>query len=174
MQVSSGIDWFDASVEIAFGDQVITIPDIKKALTQRLNFVKLGDGSIGLLPQDWLKKYGLLVKMGESKGNKLRIKKVHFSVLDELLADVDEEALQQELEEKKKRLNSIISSDFSNVQPPAELQAQLRPYQIAGFQWLVFLKEAGWGGILADDMGLGKTVQALAYFLHYRKDHPGS
>ncbi|MBS1584673.1 MAG: SNF2 helicase associated domain-containing protein [Bacteroidetes bacterium] len=172
VQVSSGIDWFDASVEIAFGDQVITIPDIKKALAQRLNFVKLGDGSIGLLPEDWLKKYGLLVKMGESKGNKLRLKKVHFSVLDELLADIDEEALQQELEEKKQKLNNIISADFSNVKPPAQLKAQLRPYQVAGFQWLVFLKEAGWGGILADDMGLGKTVQALAYFLHYRNDHP--
>ncbi len=174
VQVSSGIDWFDASVEIAFGDQVITIPDIKKALAQRLNFVKLGDGSIGLLPEDWLKKYGLLVKMGESKGNKLRLKKVHFSVLDELLAEIDEEGLQQELEEKKKRLNSIISSDFSNIMPPSQLKAELRPYQVAGFQWLVFLKEAGWGGILADDMGLGKTVQALAYFLHYLNDNPGA
>lgn len=174
VQVSSGIDWFDATVEIAFGDQVITIPDIKKALAQRLNFVKLGDGSIGLLPEDWLKKYGLLVKMGESRGNKLRLKKVHFSVLDELLAEIDEEALQQELEEKKQKLNSIISADFSNLKPPAQLKAQLRPYQVAGFQWLVFLKEAGWGGILADDMGLGKTVQALAYFLHYRNDHPGA
>jgi hypothetical protein len=172
VQVSSGIDWFDAQVEIVFGDQAVTITEVKKALAEKANFVKLNDGSIGLLPEDWINKYSLLLKMGENKGGKLRIKKYHFSVLDELLADIDEEALQRELEEKKERLSDIISNDFSAVSPPQQLQAQLRPYQLAGFQWLVFLKEAGWGGILADDMGLGKTVQALAYFLHNKELRP--
>lgn len=169
VQVSSGIDWFDASVEIVFGDQAVTITDVKRALAEKANFVKLGDGSIGLLPEDWINKYSLLLKMGEARNGKLRIKKYHFSVLDELLADIDEEALQQELEEKKVRLSEIISSDFSAIEPPKDLKAELRPYQLAGFQWLVFLKEAGWGGILADDMGLGKTVQALAFFMHSKE-----
>jgi len=172
VQISSGIDWFDASVEIVYGDQSVSIVDVKRALAQKQNFVKLGDGSIGLLPEEWLKKYALLIKVGENKGNKLRLKKYHFGVLDELLAEVDEEALQQELEEKKARLDSIIASDFGNIAPPAELNAELRPYQLTGFQWLVFLNEAGWGGILADDMGLGKTVQALAFFRHYKNNHP--
>ena len=100
------------------------------------------------------------------------LKKYHFSVLDELLNDVDEEELQRELEEKKERLVDIIENDFSNIQPPVQLQATLRPYQQAGFQWLLFLKEAGWGGILADDMGLGKTVQALTLFQHYKNEQP--
>ena len=172
VQVSSGIDWFDASVEIVFGDQSVTISEVKKALAEKANFVKLQDGSIGLLPEDWINKYSLLLKIGENKGGKLRIKKFHFSVLDELLSEIDEEALQQELEEKKERLSEIISSDFSALNPPEHLKAELRPYQLAGFQWLVFLKEAGWGGILADDMGLGKTVQALAFFLHSKEKNP--
>jgi hypothetical protein len=174
VQVSSGIDWFDATVEIVFGDQAVTITDVKKALAEKENFVKLGDGSIGLLPEDWINKYSLLLKMGEAKNGKLRIKKYHFSVLDELLADIDEEALQQELEQKKERLSEIISSDYSSVPVPENLQAELRPYQLAGFQWLVFLNEAGWGGILADDMGLGKTVQALAFFMHSKAKTPGA
>jgi non-specific serine/threonine protein kinase len=37
----------------------------------------------------------------------------------------------------------------------------LRPYQRHGFDWLHFLHEFRFGGILADDMGLGKTVQVL-------------
>ncbi|RYE23236.1 MAG: helicase SNF2 [Sphingobacteriales bacterium] len=172
VHVSSGIDWFDASVELTFGEQTVSIIDVKKALAQKQNFVKLGDGSFGLLPEEWLKKYALLIKIGETKGNKIRLKKFHFSVLDELLAEVDEEALQQELEEKKERLDSILSNDYSNITPPAELKAELRPYQLAGFQWLVFLNEAGWGGILADDMGLGKTVQTLTFFQHYKNKHP--
>jgi superfamily II DNA or RNA helicase len=172
VRVNSGIDWFDASVELAFGDQVVSIAEVKKALAQKLNYVKLGDGTLGLLPEEWLKKYSLLIKMGESKNGKLRLKKYHFSALDELLAEVDEEALHDELEARKERLADIIDNDYSSLAPPPQLKATLRPYQQAGFQWLAFLNEAGWGGILADDMGLGKTVQALAYFQHYKNNNP--
>jgi non-specific serine/threonine protein kinase len=172
VQVSSGIDWFDASVELAYGDQVATLTDIKKALAAKQNFVRLADGTLGLLPDEWLQKYGLLVKMGEAKGGKLRLKRFHFGVIEQLLAEVDEEKVQVELQAKKERLAEIIDSDFSELPAPITLQAGLRPYQQAGFQWLVFLKEAGWGGILADDMGLGKTVQALAYFLHLKSLNP--
>ncbi len=42
------------------------------------------------------------------------------------------------------------------------VQAQLRPYQLAGLAWMDFLRRAGFGGVLADDMGLGKTLQTLA------------
>ncbi|TCL90142.1 SNF2 family DNA or RNA helicase [Rhizobium sp. PP-WC-2G-219] len=48
-----------------------------------------------------------------------------------------------------------------DVDLPPWFGATLRPYQARGLAWLVFLKSAGLGGILADDMGLGKTVQAL-------------
>ncbi|HEY9178524.1 MAG TPA: SNF2-related protein, partial [Flavipsychrobacter sp.] len=170
--VGSGIDWFDTSVELVFGDQSVGITDVKNAISQKQNFIKLNDGSIGLLPEEWLKKYALLIKMGEERGGKLRLKKFHFSVLDEMLEDLDEDAMVEELERKKEKLSHIIGNDFTELRPPADLKADLRPYQLAGFQWLVFLNEAGWGGILADDMGLGKTVQALAFFLHYKKANP--
>ena len=172
VNVSSGIDWFDTTVDLVFGEQAVSITDVKKAIKQKQNFVKLSDGSMGLLPDEWLKKYALLIKMGEEKDGKLRLKKFHFSVLDELLEDLDEDAMLAELEAKKKKLTHIIDNDFSELRPPADLKAELRPYQLAGFQWLVFLNEAGWGGILADDMGLGKTVQALAFFLYYQKTKP--
>src|SRR6185295_5111322 len=45
------------------------------------------------------------------------------------------------------------------------LQAQLRPYQVIGVNWLWFLSRLGLGGCLADDMGLGKTIQVLALLL---------
>ena len=53
------------------------------------------------------------------------------------------------------------------------LQAQLRPYQAVGVNWLWFLARLGLGGCLADDMGLGKTVQMLAMLLK-RKTDPGA
>jgi non-specific serine/threonine protein kinase len=53
------------------------------------------------------------------------------------------------------------------------LQAQLRPYQAVGVNWLWFLARLGLGGCLADDMGLGKTLQTLALLLK-RKTEAGS
>lgn len=48
---------------------------------------------------------------------------------------------------------------------PSGLQAQLRPYQQQGLNWLQCLRQHGLGGVLADDMGLGKTLQTLAHLL---------
>jgi len=48
------------------------------------------------------------------------------------------------------------------VPVPEGMRATLRPYQLEGYRWLDFLRQAGLGGVLADDMGLGKTVQVLA------------
>ena len=48
------------------------------------------------------------------------------------------------------------------VAVPEGMRATLRPYQLEGYRWLDFLRQASLGGVLADDMGLGKTVQVLA------------
>jgi len=48
---------------------------------------------------------------------------------------------------------------------PKSFSGELRHYQTEGVRWLQFLKEMGFGGVLADDMGLGKTVQLLAHVL---------
>ncbi|MEE9383602.1 MAG: DEAD/DEAH box helicase [Nannocystaceae bacterium] len=50
-------------------------------------------------------------------------------------------------------------------QRPLGLEATLRPYQQAGVQWLLSIREGGGGGILADDMGLGKTLQTIAWLV---------
>ena len=63
--------------------------------------------------------------------------------------------------------------DFKGIEqrdPPENLQTELRDYQRHGLNWLQFLREYQFNGILADDMGLGKTVQALAHLL-YEKQH---
>lgn len=56
-------------------------------------------------------------------------------------------------------------SGIADVPVPANLHATLRPYQQTGLNWLQFLREYHFAGILADDMGLGKTVQTLSHLL---------
>jgi len=67
--------------------------------------------------------------------------------------------------------------DFNGIQaikPPAQLKTDLRDYQQHGLNWLQFLREYHFNGILADDMGLGKTVQALAHLLYEKQREPNN
>ncbi len=169
--ISSQTDWFDAKVEIFFGDQKITVADVKKALANKQQFVPLQDGSLGILPEEWIKKYSLLFRVGEGKSEKMKLSRYHFSVIEELYENRDEEELFFQLEERYEKLK-----DFSSIDPveaPKHLQDTLRPYQTSGFQWLNYLHNVKWGGILADDMGLGKTIQALS-FIHHIKETNGT
>jgi SNF2 family DNA or RNA helicase len=171
IHVSSGLDWFDAKVEIEFADQRVGIDDIKKALLNKQSFVQLGDGTLGILPDEWLKKYSLLFKVGDGRSDKLRLSKYHMSVIDELYENRDETEMSFELDEKFERLREF--KHIPEIEAPIDLQPILRPYQTSGYQWLNYLNDVGWGGILADDMGLGKTIQALSMLHHYKEVNNG-
>ena len=55
---------------------------------------------------------------------------------------------------------------------PRALARVLRPYQKTGVEWLHFLRQYRFGGILADDVGLGKTLQTLALLSMTRGKRP--
>jgi SNF2 family DNA or RNA helicase len=57
-------------------------------------------------------------------------------------------------------------------QIPSTFHAQLRDYQLIGFDWASRLAHWGAGACLADDMGLGKTLQALALMLARASEGP--
>ncbi|MDX2304872.1 MAG: SNF2-related protein [Microscillaceae bacterium] len=161
LKAGSGIDWFDIDMQVSFGEQIVKLADIRKALMNNQNFVKLNDGSIGILPEEWLKKYSTLLKMGKTSGDKIKISNFQYDLIDELYAEIDNNQIFEELIKKRDRLKKF--KEIKNIQLPNNLQAQLRDYQKEGYNWLNFLDEFGWGGCLADDMGLGKTVQVLAF-----------
>ena len=167
--ISSNTDWFDARVDIVFGDQKVTVAEVKRALANKQQFVQLNDGTLGILPEEWLKKYSLLFRVGEGKTDSLKLSRYHLSVVDELYETRDEEELIVQLEEKYEKLRQF--NKIKEIEPPYHLKMILRPYQVAGYQWLNYLTDINWGGILADDMGLGKTVQALSFIEHYKDQH---
>jgi SNF2 family DNA or RNA helicase len=171
LQISSGIDWFDADVKVNFDGEAVSVEDIKKALGQKRNYVMLGDGSYGVLPDEWLAKYSLMFKMSEAKDGKLKVSKFNFSIVDELYDDISDEQVKQELWEKKENLLNHDPNIDAGLPVPQEVDAQLRPYQVSGFQWLAYLSKVQWGGLLADDMGLGKTVQTLTFLQYYKQQH---
>ncbi len=159
--IKSGQDWFDVNLEVSFGDYQIPLVHLKKHILNREKFIKLGDGTVGMLPAEWIDKLEKYFRIGEIKKDKLQVSKLRFSLVDELFDDIDDTEILYELAEKKKRLESF--TEISKVRKPAAIKATLRDYQKEGLNWLNFLNEMGWGGILADDMGLGKTIQILAF-----------
>ena len=170
LRVSSGIDWFDVEADVQFGDVSASLKEVRKAVKRRERYVKLADGSIGLLPEDWLDKYRHLFALSEETEEGLRLSSHHALLLDQAIADAEGGAHKADAEftRRKQRLRD----GFASIKPqelPTGLNATLYPYQKAGYDWLHFLHEYGFGGCLADDMGLGKTITALSFLLSLRR-----
>ena len=161
VNITSGIDWFDLKTVVEFGDQQVNFHDIRKALKRKENYIKLADGSIGQIPQDWLEKYKHLWGLAEETADGFRVSDLHLSLLDSLLEEDASIQTPPDLIQRRERFRH-----FERIAPqplPKGFTGELRPYQKHGYDWLHFLREYKFGGILADDMGLGKTVQVLAY-----------
>ena len=167
IQVVSGIDWFELRGKMSFGDTEVPLPELLKALRRGGNTVRLGDGSFGILPEQWLKQQGLFLKMGEVREDHLR-----FHLSQALLIDLFLQAQPQaSCDELYKRVRDKLK-DFTGIgalDAPPGFVGELRGYQREGLGWFRFLDEFGFGGCLADDMGLGKTVQVLALLESLRK-----
>ncbi len=163
--VSSGQDWFDVKVDIRFGDNIVSLKDIKRAIVNKQKYIRLGDGSVGILPDEWLHKLEKYFRnASQVEKDNLKISKLRFSIIDEMFDRQDQLDILEEIAEKKQRLKAF--KEIKNVKVPRSIKAKLRPYQKEGLNWLNFLDEMGWGGILADDMGLGKTLQILTFLQH--------
>ncbi|OYT16897.1 MAG: hypothetical protein B7C24_05345 [Bacteroidetes bacterium 4572_77] len=171
--ISSGQDWFELDLQVKFGDYEIQIDDLKKAVINKQEFIKLKNGSIGILPKEWLDKMDKYFRNGQIDKHKLKISKLRFNVVEELFENIDDEKVLKEITQKKAALKNIVQ--IEKVKKPRGIKAQLRPYQMEGLQWLSFLESMSWGGILADDMGLGKTLQMLSFFkMKQKKKSPPS
>lgn len=170
IEVASGIDWFELHGRVSFGDQEVKLPALLAALKRGDNLVPLGDGTVGMLPEEWLKKYGLLAGLGTPEGDHLRFGRTQVGLLDALLAEQPEARVDEQFQQAREQLRS-----FQGIAPadaPPGFVGQLRGYQCDGLGWLHFLKQFCFGGCLADDMGLGKTVQVLALLESQRELRP--
>ncbi|MEA3290234.1 MAG: SNF2-related protein [Campylobacterota bacterium] len=88
-----------------------------------------------------------------------------------LLDDMDENIVfkgSKDLIELSKKLKNF--DGLENITPPKNLNASLREYQQRGINWLYFLFEFKFNGILADDMGLGKTIQTISHLCKLKED----
>jgi superfamily II DNA or RNA helicase len=161
VQVKSGIDWFELHGDIDFGDgRSVPLTALLAALRRGEGTILLGDGTRGMVPEDWLRRYVRIAGFGEVSEDHVRYKPSQTALLDALLetqpaVDVDEGFV---------RAREAMASfrGVAEVEVPATFKGTLRDYQRDALAWFDFLRRFGFGGCLADDMGLGKTVMVLA------------
>ncbi|MGN7707196.1 DEAD/DEAH box helicase [Chryseobacterium sp. JV274] len=168
IQITSGLDWFNAKLKVGFGPKEASLKQLHRAIRNKSKFVQLDDGSMGILPEEWMEKIAAYFHAGEIDEELLKIPKINFTEVTSLF---EKEILSQEVQEEL----TTYSTKFSKVKKipkvniPAGLNAELRDYQHDGLNWLNFLDGFNFGGCLADDMGLGKTIQIIAFILSQRE-----
>lgn len=156
--VNSGFDWFDVEAVVRFDEQILPIKELKRALKRRDRYIKLADGSLGAIPEEWAERYRHLFAFSEEQGDRLRLANHHVSLLDQVLTETDRVQTDAAFAERREQLKHF---DQIEARPlPQGFIGSLRPYQKAGYDWLHFLRRYRFGGCLADDMGMGKCVAA--------------
>jgi superfamily II DNA or RNA helicase len=173
--VTTGLDWLDLRGGARFEGVHLALPELLSALARRERTVLLDDGTLGLLPEEWLERWGMVADLADPEGmsrgtdhggGRVRLRRAHVGLLDALLETVEEATWDDAFATLRDELRG-----FRGLEPapaPKSFVGTLRPYQAEGLAWLEFVARLGFGGCLADDMGLGKTIQVLALLLKRR------
>jgi SNF2 family DNA or RNA helicase len=161
-------DWFDINASVTVGDTKIPFYKLRKNIINGQPEYKLPDGKIFIIPREWFTKYSDILYHTETDGEKLKLKKVFFNLLN-----FEHKTETRSLPDK---LRSFYSEANTGFELPEGINARLRPYQAEGYSWLYLLHKNHFGGILADDMGLGKTLQTIALLvkMYENNDKAGS
>ncbi|PAW82183.1 MAG: serine/threonine protein phosphatase [Pedosphaera sp. Tous-C6FEB] len=168
----SGIDWFSVSAEWESEGMKLTKADLQRLASATGRFVKLPDsGWVELDTKAVQNAHEALADLGLEG-----LSPIAQQVPIEQAAHLDEKGLEKFGDSEHAKVLRKRLANFEGIAPtnlPAGLNAELRPYQKEGFDFLCHLTSLRLGGILADDMGLGKTLQTLSW-LAWHKARNGS
>ncbi|WP_411280332.1 DEAD/DEAH box helicase [Gemmatimonas sp.] len=169
--VRSGVDWFDLSGTVSYGDIDVSLAAVLDAQQKHDGLVPLADGAMGLVPAEALERMGVLLGAGTRIDGAIRYRRSQLALLDVLLdalPDVDVDAALHRARGELAAFRSIAAADATDG-----FVGTLRHYQREGLGWFDFLRRFELGGCLADEMGLGKTVQVLALLEARRAEKAG-
>jgi superfamily II DNA or RNA helicase len=171
VKVRASRDWFAVDGQVTLDDGLVLNMQRLLALMGQSEgrFIRLDDGRFLALTDAFRKRLADIDALAESHGKERRIHALAAPLLEELAEEAGEFVSDKAWRERIARLRNAEA-----LQPvlPSNLQAELRDYQVEGYNWLSRLAAWGVGACLADDMGLGKTLQALALMLQRAPEGP--
>ncbi|CAH0252722.1 RNA polymerase-associated protein RapA [Massilia sp. Bi118] len=155
-------DWFAANGEVQIDEnKVMNLRELLGRLRED-RFVALGDNQFLALTDELHRRLTDLSAYTDADEEALRFHPLASFALEEMALEAGE--VDADIAWRKHLQHMQANTDYQ-PQLPTTLQAELRDYQVEGFEWLSRLAHWGVGACLADDMGLGKTLQALALIL---------
>jgi superfamily II DNA or RNA helicase len=157
-------DWFDLDVAVSVDGENVPFAPLFAAMSIGEDRLLLDSGTWFRLDRPELRRLRELIDeakaLQDRQGESLRLTAVQAGLWEEL---VELGVVTEQSERWSRSAGALLAlSELPHPEPPSELRAELRPYQVEGYQWLSLLWDLRLGGVLADDMGLGKTVQTLA------------
>ena len=126
------------------------------------SFIQLEDSSLSALAE---LTEGLELNTKQLESGHLQLPKYHALYINQVLKDNEAELDAKRNYDFRQIIKNLSNVENSDYECPKDLKAELRPYQMFGYQWLRTLENLGFGAILADDMGLGKTIQVITFLL---------
>lgn len=176
-RIQSTLDSFNVSLSIAIDDSTFGLDALLQLYQNKRRYILLQSGSLALLPDEWVTHHlQMAMELPHllMSGGIGQVRRYHAPILDAL---VGETAVLDADDEWKALSARLRKYDGLSSEPiPKALNATLRDYQKRGYDWLCFLRDFGYHGILADDMGLGKTLQALTFitaeYENQNAEHP--
>ena len=170
IKVGTGIDWLDLKYYIMIGKEAVQIPSLLKQIQNGKQYVRLGDGSNLYLTNEIIDKiqaFSHYLDMKNGHGE-VRLPMAGITLLKELQGLTEYIRLDKQAGQLMEKYDAFEA--IQEVPPPRQLNGTLREYQQHGMDWLFFLNQFSFGGILADDMGLGKTVQIISMLLKLKEN----
>ncbi|GJG93867.1 DEAD/DEAH box helicase [Cupriavidus pauculus] len=159
----AGSDWFKLVGELQVAEGLVLSLEklVAWAHGHAGRFIPMEQGVYVALTRQLRERLRDLAAVGDGVRDGIRVPLVATPWLDDALAGVgiDPDA------HFRTRVRRLREARERDAVVPATLVAELRPYQVEGYRWMMSLADAGFGACLADDMGLGKTLQSLAVML---------
>ena len=160
LKISSAGQWFELEGELSIGDkEKMKMAELLEHLREaRGNFIRLGDDEYVALSEQLRRQLEAVDKMLIGRGKEMKVAKFNGFQLDGL----EKMGVNVKADKPFRELIDRIKETATASYPiPSNIHAELRPYQVEGYEWMRRLAHWGAGACLADDMGLGKTLQAI-------------
>jgi SNF2 family DNA or RNA helicase/uncharacterized Zn finger protein len=147
-------DW-----KIALGDEMLSVEEFQKLVKNMSGLIKYKEKYYLIQNSEIEKLFKNLQHPPTLSGTEL-FKIALTNEYDNAKAFLSEEVIEA--------IRDLLKSD--DVEIPLTLTANLRPYQIVGYEWLYKNSKLGFGSLMADDMGLGKTIQVITALLKFKQE----
>jgi superfamily II DNA or RNA helicase len=164
-------DWCWLSIKYGFGDETVSLAEILEARRQATRYIGTASGWVDTQSPAVDALVALSEKLPADRiGGDGQSLKLSRQELFQWCALQEDSPVVSGSDVTAAALSRLLTLEPTAPPDDPGLTSSLRAYQTIGLNWLWWLWENRFGGLLCDDMGLGKTHQVMALMTCIRRD----